>query len=125
MENLLTDGDSPQICTKEEMQEYSKANRLMRSGQYDQAIHLFSNHYQVLLSKKELFQHDQTKMESLRSSLELVASYLLDLRQSSLNQPLSKGWVPVNDNLERALESYEPVVKETLMQIVNYPLPGD
>lgn len=124
MENLLTDGDSPQICTKEEMQEYSKANRLMRSCQYDQAIHLFSNHYQVLLSKKELFQHDQTMMESLRSSLELVASYLLDLRQSSLNQPLSKGWVPVNDNLERALESYEPVVKETLMQIVNYPLPG-
>ena len=47
MENLLTDGDSPQICTKEEMQEYSKANRLMRSGQYDQAIQLFVDHAQA------------------------------------------------------------------------------
>ena len=96
----------------------------MINGQYDDAIILFSSHYRVLLSKKELCQHDEMKMNTLRSSLKRVTSYLHDLRQSSLNQPFSKGSVPVNDRLERALEPYEPVVKESLRRMVKYPLPG-
>ena len=129
MEKLLslstdTDDDSPQICSKEEMQEFSNAYTLMKSCQYDEAIKLFSHHYRVLLSKKDMVQHDQAKLESLKFKADLVASYLNDLRLLSINLPLSKNWIPVSNHLEEALESYEPVVQETLRRVVNYNLPG-
>ena len=96
----------------------------MKDGQYDEAIMMFSNHFRALMSKKELCLHEKSKMTALESRLGLVARYLQDLRQSSLNQSLNSGQIPVTDYLEEALEFYEPVVKATIRRIVTYPLPG-
>ena len=118
MEELLSmDVDFEMPYTKEEMQNFSKyklifkyfvpfkfslsllgtACSLMKNGEFDKAIPLFCDHLRRLLAKKDLCSDDQKKMDTLKSSLELTTSYLQRCRQSSLDNTLNDGWVPVTE----------------------------
>ena len=95
----------------------------MKSGEFNKAIPLFCYHLKTLMAKEELCRADKKKLDTLNNSLELTKSYLQHCRQSSLNKTLNDGWVPVTDDIEKAVAPYEPVVRDTLMRILNFPIP--
>ena len=94
----------------------------MKISEFDKAITLFCDHIRALMTKREICSGDKRKMDALDTSLELVASYLQECRKSSLNKTLDEGWVPVTDDIEKAVEPYEPMVRETLQRILTFPV---
>ena len=96
----------------------------MKSGEFDKAIPLFCDHLRALIAKEELCFDDEKKTDTLNSSLELTKSHLQQCRQSSLNKTLNYGCVHVTDDIEKAVEPYEPMVKDTLRRILTFPVPN-
>ena len=102
-----------------------KANSLMESEHFEEAIQLFSKHAGILLTKLDLYKGDKKKSDAINSDLNLISSLLRELRQKSLSK-FSKTFSPINtkpDALQEELGSYSNEARGAIKRMVTYKLP--
>ena len=98
----------------------------MEDGQIEEAIEAFGGHAQVLLSKMDQYKGDKKKIDAINSDLEMINTFLSDLRLSSLDKH-TNNFEPLStrkEALEKELNRYPQIARDTITRMITYKFPN-
>ena len=103
------------------------AYKLMKEGQDQGAISLFSQHVLALNAKKDQFQNEKKMVELIEDNLRLSKTYLANLQKPQVpKDAVGQSFTPIaerKEDLDLELERYDPRAQGLLRRMVTYPLP--
>ena len=99
------------------------AYSLMEDGQIEQAIEAFGQHAQLLLLKMEQYKGEREKIDAINDDLQMVISFLRNLRVKFMDRHSNKFEPMKKEALEEELQHFPKIARDTITRMITYKFP--